>query len=227
MLESPADMLKTGSMTAEPLPPDRLSADALACERGERRVFSGIRFNISGGDALAVVGPNGAGKSSLLRLIAGLLPAAGGTLLWNGEAVTNDPERHRARLHYLGHQDAVKPALTPREMLYFHARLRGSAPDPASLRGALEALGLAALADLPGRFLSQGQRRRVALARLIATPAPLWLLDEPTLGLDAEALGCLVDLIDRHRARGGMIVVATHGGLDLGAHATLEMGART
>lgn len=205
--------------------PARLTAADLTCDRGERRVFSGVRFDISGGDALAVVGPNGAGKSTLLRLIAGLLPASDGTLRWNGEPVIDDPERHRTRLHYLGHQDAVKPALTPLESLDFHARLRGPAAEPAALRAALEALGLLRLADLPGRFLSQGQRRRVALARLVASPAPLWLLDEPTLGLDAEALGRLADLIDTHRSRGGMVLVATHGGLDLGAHATLELGA--
>ncbi len=206
--------------------PARLTAADLTCDRGERRVFSGVRFDISGGDALAVVGPNGAGKSTLLRLIAGLLPATDGTLRWNGDLVTDDPERHRARLHYLGHQDAVKPALTPLETLGFNARLRGSVPNAASLHAALEALGLAPLADLPGRFLSQGQRRRVALARLLASPAPLWLLDEPTLGLDAEALGRLADLIDTHRSRGGMVLVATHGGLDLGAHATLDLGDR-
>jgi heme exporter protein A len=206
--------------------PARLTAADLTCDRGERRVFSGVRFDISGGDALAVVGPNGAGKSSLLRLIAGLLPPAEGTLRWNGEPVADDPERHRARLHYLGHQDAVKAALTPLESLDFHARLRGPAAGPAALHAALDALGLARLAELPGRFLSQGQRRRVALARLLASPAPLWLLDEPTLGLDAEALGRLADLIDTHRSRGGMVLVATHGGLDLGAHATLDLGDR-
>jgi heme exporter protein A len=206
------------------LSPTRLTAADLACDRGERRVFAGVRFDIAGGDALAVVGPNGSGKSTLLRLLAGLLPAAAGMLAWNGADVADDPEAHRARLHYLGHLDAIKPALTPAETLAFHARLRGAAAERAAVIRALDALGLGRLADLPGRFLSQGQRRRAALARLVVAPAPLWLLDEPTNGLDAESLGRLAELIDSHRAAGGMIVAATHGGLDLGAHATLELG---
>jgi heme exporter protein A len=201
----------------------RLTAAELACDRGERRVFTGVRFDIGAGDALAVVGPNGAGKSSLLRLLAGLLPLAAGKLLWNGTAVGDDPEAHRARLHYVGHLDAIKPQLTPAETLAFHARLRGRGADRSAVTAALDALGLARLADLPGRFLSQGQRRRAALARLLVAPAPLWLLDEPTNGLDADSLGRLTEIIDNHRAGGGLIVAATHGGLDLGAHATLEL----
>lgn len=204
--------------------PAHFVATDLACIRGERQVFSGVRFNIASGDALALVGPNGSGKSSLLRLLAGLLPASGGSLTWNGKPVSDDPEAHRARLHYLGHLDAVKPALTPLENLAFHARLRGDTADPAALKGALDAVGITRLADLPGRFLSQGQRRRAALARLRATKAPLWLLDEPTLGLDADALVRLTDLIDTHRSQGGIVIVATHGGLDLGPHTTLELG---
>jgi heme exporter protein A len=211
--------MDTASATA------RLTAVELACDRGERRVFAGVRFDIGAGDALAVVGANGAGKSTLLRLLAGLLPLAAGTLLWNGAAVGDDPEAHRARLHYLGHLDAIKPALTPAETLAFHARLRGQPADRSAVTAALAALGLARLADLPGRFLSQGQRRRAALARLLVAPASLWLLDEPTNGLDADSLGRLTEIIDNHRAAGGMIVAATHGGLDLGAHATLELGA--
>ena len=204
--------------------PDQFVATDLACIRGERPVFSGVRFNISGGDALALVGPNGSGKSSLLRLLAGLLPASGGTLTWNGGPVGDEPDAHRARLHYLGHLDAVKPSLTPLEGLVFQARLRGQPADPARLKEALDSVGIAGLADLPGRFLSQGQRRRVALARLRVSGARLWLLDEPTLGLDADALVRLTDLIDTHRSQGGVVIAATHGGLDLGAHATLELG---
>lgn len=205
--------------------PDQFVATDLACVRGERPVFRGVRFSLTGGDALALVGPNGAGKSSLLRVLAGLLPAAGGSLAWNGAPVSDDPDTHRARLHYLGHLDAVKPALTPRESLTFHAQLRSAPADTKTLTGALDALGVVRLADLPGRFLSQGQRRRVALARLRATPSRLWLLDEPTLGLDADAVARLADLIDTHRSQGGMVIVATHGGLDLGPHATLELGS--
>lgn len=204
----------------------RLSANGLTCDRGERRVFSHLGFEVRAGEALAVVGPNGSGKSSLLRLLAGLLPPAGGEIAWNGGAVADDPEAHRARLHYVGHADALKPTLTPAEMLGFQAGLRGQRLGDAAILSALDAFGLAGLADLPSRFLSQGQRRRAALARLVATPAPLWLLDEPTLGLDAESLARLIAVLARHRSAGGLVVVATHGGLDLGPHATLDMGQR-
>jgi heme exporter protein A len=201
-----------------------LSATGLVCDRGERRVFAGIDLTVRRGEALAVVGRNGAGKSTLLRLLAGLLPAAAGTLSWAGRPVAEDPDAHRARLHYLGHQDALKPALTPAETLRFQAELQGQRLDRAAIVAALDTFGIGRLADLPTRFLSQGQRRRTALARLVASPAPLWLLDEPTLGLDVESVELLETAIDRHRSTGGMAVVATHGGLDLGAHATLDLG---
>jgi heme exporter protein A len=203
----------------------RLSAAGLTCDRGERRVFAHVEFAVAAGGVLAVVGPNGTGKSSLLRLLAGLLPAAGGQIAWNGRPVAGDAEAHRARLHYVGHLDALKPSLTAAEMLAFHAALRGQRLGAAAIAAALDAFGLARLASLPARFLSQGQRRRAALARLVATPAPLWLLDEPTLGLDADSVARLSATLTRHRSAGGLAVIATHGGLDLGAHTTLDLGA--
>jgi len=203
----------------------RLSARGLTCDRGERRVFAHVGFEVRPGGLLAVVGPNGAGKSSLLRLLAGLLPPAGGVIAWNGHAVADEPEAHRARLHYIGHLDALKPALTPAEMLAFDAALRGQRTGASAISAALDAFGLARFADLPARFLSQGQRRRAALARLVATPAPLWLLDEPTLALDADSVARLTAVLARHRGAGGLAVIATHGGLDLGAHDTLDLGA--
>jgi heme exporter protein A len=203
----------------------RLAARGLTCDRGERRVFAQVDLEVRPGGVLAVVGPNGAGKSSLLRLLAGLLPPAGGAITWNGQAVPDEPEAHRARLHYIGHLDALKPTLTPAEMLAFHAALRGQQIGAGAIATALDAFGLARFADLPARFLSQGQRRRAALARLIASPAPLWLLDEPTLALDADSVARLTAVLARHREAGGVAVIATHGGLELGAHDTLDLGA--
>lgn len=197
----------------------------LACVRGDRLVFDGLSFTLDAGGALLLHGPNGSGKSSLMRLMAGLLRPAEGALTWGGAAVADDPDAHRARLHYVGHLDAIKPTLTVAENIAFHARLRGVAT-PA-LEAALDAFALGNLADQPGRFLSQGQRRRTALARLAASPADLWLLDEPTLGLDRAAVDRLAKVLARHRAGGGRVVVATHVPLDLSDAAILDLAAFT
>ena len=204
---------------ASPLPA-RFAAEALGCVRGGRRVFECLDFVLEAGGALLLHGPNGAGKSSLLRILAGLLQPAEGRLTWNGAPVRDEPEAHRARLHYVGHLDALKPLLTPAETLAYLGASRGRTAEPAR---ALEALGIARLADLPGRYLSAGQRRRVALARLVAAPATLWLLDEPTVTLDAEAARRLIDLMAAHRASGGMVVAATHSDLALEAAARLDL----
>ncbi|MBX9701098.1 MAG: heme ABC exporter ATP-binding protein CcmA [Acetobacteraceae bacterium] len=195
-----------------------LEARELACLRGERAVFAGLSFTVAPGAALLLTGANGAGKSSLLRLLAGLLPPAEGALLWNGAETLADRAAHARRLRYVGHGDALKPALTARENLDFYARLWGG--DAAA---ALEALGLAALAELPARVLSAGQKRRLGLARLALAPAPLWLLDEPTTGLDAASVGRLGALLARHRAGGGMVVAATHLPLPLPDAAELRL----
>ncbi|MGG5808807.1 heme ABC exporter ATP-binding protein CcmA [Falsiroseomonas sp. CW058] len=182
-----------------------LEAQDLACWRGERPVFAGLSFTLPPGGALLLTGANGAGKSTLLRLLAGLLPAAEGRLLWRGEDVAADRVAHAARLRYLSHQDALKPSLSVAENLRFYARLWGGEVAPA-----LDALGLGALSDLPGRVLSSGQKRRLALARLALAPAALWLLDEPTVGLDAASVARLGALLAEHRARGGAVIAATH-----------------
>jgi heme exporter protein A len=204
-----------------------LEARELACLRGERAVFAGLSFAVPAGGALLLTGPNGAGKSSLLRVLAGLLPAAAGTLLWDGADAMAERAAHARRLRYVSHADALKPALTARENLRFYARLWGGGGDAEA---ALAALGLGPLADLPARVLSSGQRRRLALARLAlsdgaAAPpaAPLWLLDEPSVGLDAAAVGRLGTLLARHRAAGGMVVAATHLPLPLPDAAELRL----
>lgn len=182
-----------------------LQARDLACIRGDRAVFAGLSFALPAGAALLLTGANGAGKSTLLRILAGLLPPAEGAVLWRGADTAADPAAHAARLRYLSHQDALKPALTVAENLAFFARLRGGEVSPA-----LAALGLDALAELPARVLSSGQKRRLALARLALAPAPLWLLDEPTTGLDAASVERLRPLLAAHRAAGGIVVAATH-----------------
>lgn len=200
------------------------AGEALVCVRGERQVFAGVAFRLAASGALILRGPNGAGKSSLLRLMAGLMPPAVGHLSWDGTPIDRDPEAHRARLHYVGHLDAIKATLTVAENVAFPASLRHGALDDAPVASALAAFGLDDLADLPARYLSQGQRRRVALARLLAAPARLWLLDEPTLALDAASHEALVSVIAAHRAKGGLLVAATHAAIELPDAVTLALG---
>lgn len=193
----------------------------LLCIRGERPVFRDLAFAVPAGGALVLTGPNGSGKSSLLRVMSGLLKPAAGSLVWDGAPIADDPDAHRARVHYLGHLDAVKPVLSAEENLQFWATLRGGGA--AEVGRALDGFGLAALAEIPGRMLSAGQKRRLALARLLAAPAELWLLDEPTVGLDRASLGRLDQAIAAHRAAGGRLVVATHAALDLPQAETLDL----
>jgi heme exporter protein A len=196
-----------------------LQAEALAAIRGERLVFRDVSFTINLGGALAVRGPNGAGKSTLLRLLAGLLRPAAGHLLWRGEDALLDPPLHARRVAYVGHQDAVKPGLTATENLRFAARLTGG-----NINAALAALDLIALAHLPVRLLSAGQKHRLSLARLALSNAPIWLLDEPTNGLDDAASARLGQLLDAHRAKGGLVIAAAHVALPLPAAAELILG---
>lgn len=208
-----------------PAPADRFAVRDLACVRGQRLVFEGLGFAVDAGGALLLRGPNGSGKSTLLRCLAGLLRPAAGTISWDGTGVADEPELHRRRLRYLGHQEAVKPQLTVAENLRFGAALAGASKAEARIEPALAALGIAALADLPARYLSAGQRRRLALGRLVAAPAPLWLLDEPLAGLDDAAVASLGTLIAGHRAAGGMVVLSAHGELELPDAAVLDLAA--
>ena len=201
----------------------RFFGENLTCVRGERVVFAGLDFALAAGDAVTLSGRNGSGKTSLLRVMAGLTPAATGRLAWDDGPVAAAPERHRARLHFVGHLDAVKPVLSVRENLAQWTRLRGGSDDGVT-RG-LAAFGLTALAGIPGRYLSAGQRRRLSLARLAATPAALWLLDEPTIALDRDSVAALYDAIAQHRAGGGMAVIATNVALALDGVSTIDMEA--
>ena len=194
-------------MTAASGPPGPalVSARDLALLRGERLVFAGLAFAVPEGGALLLTGANGAGKSSLLRCLAGLLPPSDGQVLWQGEDAFADRAAHALRLRYAGHAEAIKPSLTVAENIAFWARLWGG-----DARGALAAVGLDGLADLPARVLSSGQRRRLSLARLLLGDPLLWLLDEPTVGLDAASVARLGALLAAHRAKGGAVIAATH-----------------
>jgi len=186
----------------------RLNAEKLQVERGGRAVVNGLSFRLDAGEALAVTGPNGAGKSTLLRALAGLLPLASGRVHLSG----GDPERAPAEdMHILGHADGVKSALTASENVAFWADFLGG--DSGAVATALDAVGLAHAADLPAAFLSAGQKRRLALTRLIVARRDVWLLDEPATALDTDGLSRLDTLVEIHRASGGMVVAATHADL--------------
>ncbi len=200
----------------------RLSGRDIAIERGGRSILAGLSFEARAGAALLVTGPNGAGKSTLLRAIAGFLPLAAGAFALDGGA---SEASIGEQAHYLGHADALKSALTAAENLAFWAAALGSDSAEGGWRAALARLGLGHIADFPVRALSAGQKRRVALARLLVAPRPLWLLDEPTTALDAAAQILFAGIMREHLAAGGLIVAATHAPLGLDGARTLQLGA--
>jgi heme exporter protein A len=200
----------------------RLSAWDLTIDRGGRRLFAGLSFAVDEGAALIVTGPNGSGKSTLLRALCGFLPLeAGGFALEGGDAERTVGEQ----AHYLGHADGVKGALTAGENLAFAAAMLGGEPSRDAQRQALAQVGLAHVIDFPARLLSAGQRRRVALARLLVAERLLWLLDEPATALDAAAQAALAALMQAHLRRGGVILAAAHAPLGIGGAQELKLGA--
>ena len=196
-----------------------LSGENLTCIRSNHRVFSRLDFTVHDGGALLLTGRNGSGKTSLLRLMAGLGVPAEGAIRHRGVDCLADPAAHRADIHYVGHYDAAKPTLTVRENLAFWVALHGGGNTEAGL----EAFDLTALAELPARFLSAGQKRRLALARLVALDASVWLLDEPSVALDAASLDALRELIAEHKRHGGAVVASTHADLGLADVLTLDV----
>jgi heme exporter protein A len=197
----------------------RLVASGLAVRRGPRFLFRGLDVSLSGGQVMQLTGPNGSGKSTLLRLLAGFSPPDAGTVGIAGA----DEEAPGMFLHYFGHREGLRPALTARENLAFLAGLLGG--DESRIAEALTRLGIARLIDLPVRVLSEGQRRRVALARLLVIDRPIWLLDEPLASLDAEAIATVSTLLADHAKTGGMALVATHQSL-AATNATLDLAGR-
>jgi heme exporter protein A len=202
----------------------KLRGHGLACVRGGRRVFSAVSFAVAAGQALVVTGPNGAGKSSLLRLIAGLIrPAAGSVALEGGDPELTVGEQ----AHYVGHLDPLKPALTVTENLAFWARFLNGAravDEEGLIAHGLAAANLVDLAQMPAGYLSAGQKRRLSLARLLAAPRPVWLLDEPTTALDAASLERLHRVMQAHLAGGGLMIAATHGPLGFAEPLELQLG---
>jgi heme exporter protein A len=195
----------------------RIDVENLACRRSGRLVFEGLSFALAEGQSLVVTGLNGAGKSSLLGILAGQLRPDAGTIRAEGIGERALPEA----VHLVGHRDALKSALTAAENLAFAGALLG---DGAALPAdALEAVGLAHAAGLPVAYLSAGQRRRVALARLLVARRPLWLLDEPTSALDETAQRTLFGIMQAHLDEGGIVIAATHAALPLAGAAELRI----
>jgi len=205
----------------------RLCAWDLALERGGRRLFAALNLTVDEGEALIVVGPNGAGKSSLLRALCGFLPlSAGGFALEGGD----DERTLGEQAHYLGHADALKSALTAGENLVFWTGALGGATARGRGRetalAALDRVGLAHVVDFPVRALSAGQKRRVAIARLLVAARPIWLLDEPTTALDAGARRAFAAILQGYLDGGGIVVAATHSDLGIAEARELRLGER-
>jgi heme exporter protein A len=197
-----------------------LQASDLACVRGDRCLFQGLALALEAGQCLHVAGANGAGKTSLLRILAGLLPPTEGSVRWNGESIATAREEYAADLAFVGHLNGIKDDLSVLENVRFEASVRGSGDAGAAARVALAALELQDYEPVVVRHLSQGQRRRVALARLcVPAPARLWILDEPFNALDVHAVGLLQQRIDAHLRGGGMVVLTAHQAIELPAAA--------
>lgn len=201
-----------------------LEARRLECTRGERRLFSELSFRLGRGQLLRVAGANGSGKTSLLRIMCGLLAPSAGQLRWRGQPIRAEREEYSRNLVFIGHLNALKDDLTALENLQVAAALGGMPADAGRMLAGLDRFGVAHCAELPAKVLSQGQRRRAALARLALSPAvPLWILDEPFSALDAAAVMELERLLSSHLASGGMVVLTTHQEVQVVAQAVLRV----
>lgn len=187
-----------------------LAVAHLACVRGDRRLFSGLEFSLEAGGCLHVAGENGAGKTSLLRILCGLSPAEEGEIRWQGRPVGELGDEYRQAVLYFGHHNALKEELTPLENLRIAAALSGLTLTEETAFELLQRAGLRGREDLPVRVLSQGQKRRASLARLLCSRAPLWILDEPFVALDVAAVSWLAGIIGAHLAGGGCVVLTSH-----------------
>ncbi len=197
------------SATAPPL----LAVEHLACERDERLLFSDLSFSVQAGELLQLEGPNGVGKTSLMRVLAGFLPATAGQLFWQGQPLEACRDDFNQSLVFIGHLAGIKAELTPLENLHWFAALDGF-DDEERLESALDRVGLRGFEDQPCHQLSAGQKRRVALARLLFTQRPLWMLDEPFTALDKSGVAAMERLLADHAAEGGAVILTSHHALE-------------
>jgi heme exporter protein A len=204
-----------------------LQASNLSCIRGDRELFSGVGFELAPGGLLRLLGANGAGKTSLLRLLCGLLRPDTGNVQWSGVDTDADPDAFHAAMLYLGHQNALQDALTVQENLAFYAALAGDSGQALRTVPALTRMGVRACQHKLVRHLSQGQKRRAALSRLLLTQAPLWILDEPFVALDHAAILTLAEVVSEHLQQGGMVIMTSHQDVAIAARQeqSLELGA--
>jgi heme exporter protein A len=209
------------------MPGTMLEARNLACQRGDRVLFSGLSFTLSAGELLQVAGPNGSGKTSLLRILCGISSPVEGEVHWLGRSTRHQGEGFRENLLYIGHHNAVKEELTALENLRIAATLAGQPLGEEQALDALDRIGLLGREYLPAKVLSQGQKRRVSLARLLVSRAPLWILDEPLTALDVKAVDLIQSRLAEHLSGDGMVVLTTHQPITVPGVALrrLELGA--
>ncbi len=203
-----------------------LQAIHLAAERGERPLFRQLDFALNPGEILHVRGRNGAGKTTLLRVLCGLTRPVAGQVCWYGSDIGSADSEFSGSFSYLGHHNGLKDELTAEENVLFGNRLNGGHVALDKVQGLLERIGLGAYADLPSKLLSQGQKRRVALARLLLQGRPLWILDEPYTALDVQVIDLVLEALQTHLHQGGMVVLTTHQAIEVGVPVkTLTLGA--
>ena len=195
----------------------------LECIRGDRKLFSKVNFTLESGGLMQVQGPNGSGKTSLLRMLCGLSNPAAGEILWNGTSIRTRDNDYFAMLTYIGHLSGTKDDLTVIENLQISSALAGFEVDIEEARDALERIGMSGSDQLPVKVLSQGQRRRVALARLLVCKTTLWILDEPLVALDVAAVKLIQGFLEQHLQQGGMVIMTTHQEIDIQAKSIMQL----